>query len=1126
MKRIILLAALALLPASPLFAAVTVSEEQVVIPTYLIGPPDPNPQFYFGGNSQGAQHRIYPYPVYDNLTTEKADKSYTMVYLENEYIKIGILPEIGGKIFEAIDKTNGYNFFYRQHVIKPALISLLGAWISGGVEWDVPHHHRATSFLPVQYKIEDGADGAKTVWVGELELRDRMRWAVGMTLHPGKSYLQADFRMINRTPVPTSMLCFSNAAVSVNDTYQVIFPPSTQHVTYHGKRDFTTWPIATTVFNGADFTAGVDVSWYKNHYNAMSMFAWNYQDDFLAGYDHGKNAGTMAIADHNVVPGKKFWTWGNGPSGRGEDTLLTDHDGPYIELMVGAYSDNQPDYTWLQPFETRSWTQYWYPFRGIDGAKNANTEAAVNLDVNGSTARAGFYTTSSHPSAVVTVTLRDQVLLREQTAIDPGSPYVKQIALPAGADPHDLRAAISADGRELVAYTPVRLQPEAMPADVTNPLPPAEIKTNEELYLTGLRIEQFHAPGALPDPYWSEALKRDPGDIRVNTALGIDAVKAGRFADAEAFLRKALARATDKYTSPKDGEPFYYLGMALAAQGKTDEAFTQFYKSTWSAAWRSPGYFQLAQIACARGDFDAAGAYDDRALAADATNTRALALRSAILRHEGKNDQALAASAQVAAIDPLDVDAMAEQWLADKSAASAQRLFAATNAFPATALEAAVDDMNAGLWSDATDLLTQAAAAAPDPAKVSPLVYYDLEFCAGKLNQLRKAREYARLAQAAPPDYVFPFQREMIAVLESAIEANPADSRAPYYLGNLLYDWQPERAVSLWEKSVQLGADFPVVYRNLALVQTRGGDATATIQAELEKAVEFGGNAMVFNDLDHLYEQEGVSPDKRLSLLELHEPVINRDDIIARQINLDIFAGRYDAAIALLQSRFFRAWEGGGRFSLGDSWINAHILRGRQRLAARQFIDALADFAAAEQMPANLQDATGSVAGRAAEISYWIGVADESLGDAAGAKKSFQEAASAPANPIPAGGRGFLGRGRGQMGGLGPGVHVTQAALYYQGLALAKFGDTAKATALFQQLAAAGGNAAGDAPITAASTAAQRAAVADRHYVSGLGDLGLGNPDKARQEFALALAASPDHLGAKVGMEDAGRGGR
>ena len=212
--------------------------------------------FFFGRQSQGAEGRIYPYPLYDTLTGKKVDKTYKLVYLENEYVRIGILPEIGGRLFEAVDKTNGYHFFYRQHVIKPALIGLIGAWISGGVEWNIPHHHRASTFLPVQYRIQENEDGGKTVWVGELELRHRMRWAVGYTLRPGKSYLEASVRIVNRTPVVNSMLCFANAAVHVNQDYQVIFPPSTQYVTHHHKREFTTWPIATTRYGGYDFRPG------------------------------------------------------------------------------------------------------------------------------------------------------------------------------------------------------------------------------------------------------------------------------------------------------------------------------------------------------------------------------------------------------------------------------------------------------------------------------------------------------------------------------------------------------------------------------------------------------------------------------------------------------------------------------------------------------------------------------------------------------------------------------------------------------------------------------------------------------------------------------------------------------
>jgi hypothetical protein len=142
-------------------AAVKVWEREEVIPTYLAGEAEPNPMFYFGRNSQGAEGRVYPYPLYDRLTNVKSNQVYRVVYLENEYVRLGILPAIGGRLFEAVDKSNGYNFVYRQHVIKPALIGLIGAWISGGIEWNIPHHHRATTFLPVQYRVEAGADGSR-----------------------------------------------------------------------------------------------------------------------------------------------------------------------------------------------------------------------------------------------------------------------------------------------------------------------------------------------------------------------------------------------------------------------------------------------------------------------------------------------------------------------------------------------------------------------------------------------------------------------------------------------------------------------------------------------------------------------------------------------------------------------------------------------------------------------------------------------------------------------------------------------------------------------------------------------------------------------------------------------------
>lgn len=151
------------LTAQPIMGQVTVRETSTSIPTYLVGNPELTPYFFTGRTYQGAAGHVYPYPIYDNLTDDRVDRDYKYITLENEYTEIGVLPEIGGRIFSAVDKKNGYNFFYRQHVIRPALIGMIGSWISGGVEWNVPHHHRASSTLNAGYQVTENTDGSKTI---------------------------------------------------------------------------------------------------------------------------------------------------------------------------------------------------------------------------------------------------------------------------------------------------------------------------------------------------------------------------------------------------------------------------------------------------------------------------------------------------------------------------------------------------------------------------------------------------------------------------------------------------------------------------------------------------------------------------------------------------------------------------------------------------------------------------------------------------------------------------------------------------------------------------------------------------------------------------------------------------
>ena len=1076
-------------------SSVTVSEVDENIPTYLSGAPEPNPMFFFGRGTQGAEQRIYPYPLYDNLTNKKGDKSYHLVYLENEYVKIGVAPELGGKLFSAVDKTNNYNFIYPQHVIKPALIGLTGAWISGGLEWNIPHHHRASTFSPVQYSVEEGTDGSKTVWVGELEVRHRMRWAVGYTLKPGSSIVECNIRIVNRTPVENTMLCFANIAVSVNDDYQVIFPPSTQWSTGHSKRSFNPWPEVD----------GLDVSWYKNNTSSASWFAVNYEDDFVAGYDHGKNAGIMSVADHNIVAGKKFFTWGVGNMW---DNILTDDDGPYLEIMVGAYSDNQPDYSWLQPNEERSFVISLFPFRGIEGVKNSNLDAAVNMDVKDNKVVYGFYTTKAYPEATVTLKAGDKVLSEERISINPGKPYTNQVTMPAGQEESSLRASISAGGRELVAYSPIVLQPIPEPIGYVEPKAPKEISNNEELFLAGQRIYQFHNPSLDADPYWEEVLQRDPGEVAANTGMGILNLKKAKYSVAEDYFNKAIERLTAQYTTPKDVEPIYYLGLALKGQGRLDEAYTAFYKATWKQEWKAPAYYSLAEIASLQGDYTKALEHVNRSLDANVYNVDAYILKAALLRHFNRTEEALNLIAFAREkCDPLDAQLMAEQWLASKETNISKTLFETLQNHPINAEEIAAGYFNSGLWSDGETVLSQLIEQTTDKTTISPLVYYYLGYFSDKQGESQKAKEYRKQAALQPLDYVFPFQAEVIDVLRSAITANPTDARAPYYLGNLLYDWQPEEATALWEKSSALDPNAPITWRNLAIAYSHQDAQKSKSKAIscLEKAVSLPNPYPThFAELDQLYKSSGVSVEKRLALLEKNEKVVmKKDEALGYLINLKIFAGKTDESISLLKNRIFSIWEGGNAFNTGNAWADAHLIRGLNYFAKKKYQEALKDFQTALTPPENLR-AEGRIA-RSNQIKYWIGCTYEALGEKDKAKQFWNEATTEE----------IQGRGRRNFDN-------TQAQGYFKALAQKKLDPAANVDDVFTTLVDNQSNT--DSNSTADELAYQfvRAgrnsldSQAYSHYLAGLGYLGLGNKSKAREEFDAALKISPDYLDAKI----------
>lgn len=1091
-------------------SGVRVWEEPLTLPTYRLEAPDSNPMFYTHESYQGAEKRIYPYPFQDRVTDIREERTYKALYLENDYIRLSILPELGGRLFSALDKTNNYEIFYHQHVIKPALIGMLGAWISGGIEWCVFHHHRNTTFMPVDYTLAENPDGSKTIWFGETERRHRMKWLIGVTLYPDKSYIEATVKIFNRTAVPHSILYWANVAVHANDDYQVIFPPSVQVATYHSKNDFSHWPVSDEVYRGTDYK-GVDLSWWKNHPEPVSFFAWNLQEDFSGGYDHGQRAGVVHVGNHHVVCGAKLWEWSPGPSGRMWDKILTDTDGPYAELMVGAFSDNQPDYSWIKPYEVKTFKQCWYPVRDIGGFKNANLNAAVNLELDKSgAAKLGFCATSRYSNAKVLLKIGEKSLLERTVDIGPDKPFIGEATVPSGVKETDLKASLlSASNETLVSYQPVeRTYNPKLPNVVKAPPAPQDIASVEELYLTGLRHEQIHNPRVDPCAYYEEALRRDPGDSRANTIVGINYIKRAMFEQAEQKLRKAIERISAEYTRPGNAEAYYNLGLALRAQGKLDGAYDAFYRATWDYAFHSAAYYQLAELSCGKKDYVSALEQINQSVSTNDLNTKALNVKAIILRKLGRTKEAGETASQILAADPLDFLAGNELYLTRLASGSKRRagqsltdLELKMRGNVEAYLELAVDYGNCGQPDEAVEVLLRPVQNKTEFASTYPMVHYYLGYFYEQKGDESEALKCFLRAAKMPADYCFPFRIESIEVLNAAIRHNPSDARAHYYLGNLLYELQPQQAVELWEKSRQIDDSFATVHRNLGWAYYRTEKDIPKAVASYERAVACNGkDPRLYVELDSLYEAGNVSLEKRLALLEAnHQTVVQRNDSFLREITVLVLVGRYDKAIDFLANNRFHVREGGGE--IHDVYVDGHLLRGVRSLKSGKLNEALADFQAASDYPENLSVGRPKNDSRAAQVAYYTGMAYEAMGNSAKAEEFYKKATDQK------------------------GARNWAEARFYQGLSLVKLGQKSKADEIFDDLIETGKRrlsekATEDVFAKFGEGQTPQARQASAHYTLGLGYRGKGQSDQAKAEFEKAVGLNVSHVWAAAQLAE------
>ena len=1096
-------------------APVSAREQIVTIPTYPAPAPDPNPMFVERRVNQGASGRVYPNAFTDRVCNQKLDRTYRAMFLENEYIQLMILPELGGRIHAGLDKTNQYDFLYRQHVIKPALIGLFGSWISGGLEFNWPMHHRPSTHMPVDHCIEEHADGSRTVWLSEHDPMYRTKGMVGICLHPGKAFIEFKVQLYNRTPFPQTFLWWVNVGVHVHDRYQIFFPPDVTVVTDHSKRAMSHFPIARGSYYGVDL-ARADISWPKNTPPAASYFVLESQQDFFGGYDHRREAGLVHVANHHISPGKKMFTWGTADFARAWEGNLTDADGPYVELMAGVYTDNQPDFSWIQPYETKIFTQYWYPIQKIGPAKNANRRVAVNLDTRRQQARVGVCATEAFRRASVTLSAGGRALLARELDLLPGAPFTAEIELPAGVVETDLLLRVcTATGRELIRYAPVISEDKPLPDPMTPPPPPEEINSIEELYLTGVHIEQYKHPLLEPEPYWEKALRIDPGDARSNNALGLAHLRQGDFGLAEQHFCRAIQTLTRRNPNPRDGEPYHNLGLALKYQHRLDEAYAAFYKGIWTYAWQAASYYALAEIDSMQGDHTTALEHLDRSLVTNSLNLKARNLKAAILRRLGRLAEAEGVLRETIALDPLDYWSGNELGLllqAKGDAASAENqvrelcgLMRADGGVGEAQryLDLAFDYAGAGLWDEASNVLARLVDQKGVGNPVYPMVLYALGYLAHRKGDDQQAQELYRRAAQMPPDYCFPARLEEMTILQHVQTADAEDARACYYLGNLLYDKKRyKEAIQQWEAASRLEPGFSIPWRNLGIAYYNARHDAERAQACYRRAFEANPcDARVLSELDQLLERTGAAPDQRLARLEEHLDLVEqRDDLSVERATLYNQLGQPAKALGIIMARRFHPWEGGtGRVSA--QYVTAHVRLGEIALEAGDAAGALARFESASIYPENLGEGKRPQADQA-NLDYLAGLARKAMGDAAGARTCFERAAQEQARLSP--------------------------MTYYQALALRELGDAAAADQRLEELRVYASQQLETASKPGFFTSVpqfvfyeedpQKPSRVAHTYLLGLAQLGLGEAGKAEKAFKEVLALDINHLGAQEAL--------
>ncbi len=1090
---------------------VSVWEQIVTIPTYDLAEPDKNPMFFEKRVYNGSAGKIYPYSVIDDISSEKKDKEYKAVFLENKYIHVMILPELGGKIQRAYDKIRKCDFIYYNDTIKPTLAGFGGPFLAGGISFNWPNRYRIGQFPNMRYISDHNPDGSCSVILSSTEKMSGIKGNIEITLYPDRSYIEVNSTANNLTGLTQPFSWWTEIFVPMTDYTQTIFPPDVNRVISYEKNETSKFPVATDVFAGNDFSSGVDISMNKNISQPLSFMTCTSKFDFSGIYDYANRNGLLYISDHHVSPNKGFSTYGAGNYGQTRYSSQNDDGMSFTKLINGSYTDNIHDFSYLPPFGEKCVKHFFLPFHEVGAVKNATVDAALNITVSGDLVSIVVYATSTFNKAKITVYAGDEICFQNSADLSPENIYSSKYVVDTGLTGLDLKVDVTDNqGRSLVSYmsSAAKNFDSRFPETDRNLPSPESVNTVEELYLHGKHLEQVPHPLYTPDDYYLEGLSIDPTDTGINNAYGALLLKRGDFAGASEYFKKAIKKLAKANLNLQYGEVFYNLGLAQKFINNNDLAYDSFYKATWSDSRQSASFYQLACILTGDGDYHQALNFLDNALIKNSHNVKARTLKSAILRILGIKEKAKDFAAQTLSIDPLNFAAIYETR-------GIQNLLEIMGNEANDILELAIEYANASLFDDAKLILNSFRQKYFSNEDTPPLVLYYLALYYRITGDEENANKMLILAHKSDFTYCFPHRLEDLAALNNAVVHNPKDSMAYYYLGCFWYDKkQYEKAISCWETSKNLNASFPTVHRNLAIGYFNKINKPVLASQELRKAFELNPNdSRLFTELDQLNRKLGLSPSERLIFFEDNMEIVHkRDDLYIEYVKLRNFSKDYEGALKLIEARKFNPKEG-SEGKISAQYVFSIVEMARQSIVLREFENAISLLNRALAYPANIGE--GKLPGvQENQVLYYLGVAHAGLKNISQAESYFTAASEGINNPDD-----MLFRYNQPLEGI-----------YYQGLSLLKLGYEAKARSKFNNLINYGEKHMDDAP----GDDYFQVPLSERHifeddparrnkthclYMMGLGYLGLGVKTKAKDLLTQAFDLDVNHLGVRNHLE-------